>query len=60
MKLSEKVIDLEENPFINSRNLRKTILSKFAMSDDHSMVAMTLDIGNTEKLTGFVKDMKTG
>lgn len=30
------------------------------MNDDHSMVAFTLDIGNTEKITGGIKDMQTG
>lgn len=30
------------------------------MNDDHSMVAFTLDIGNTEILTGGLKDMQTG
>jgi len=30
------------------------------MNDDHSLVAFTLDIGNTEVLTGAVKDMNTG
>ena len=27
------------------------------MSDDHSLVAFTVDIGNTEVLTGGVRDM---
>jgi len=27
------------------------------MNDDHSLVAFTLDIGNTEKITGGIKDM---
>ena len=27
------------------------------MSDDHSLVAFTVDIGNTEMLTGGVRDM---
>ena len=30
------------------------------MNDDHSLIAFTLDIGNTERLTGGIKDMKTG
>jgi hypothetical protein len=29
------------------------------MNDDHSMIAFTLDIGNTEKLTAGIKDMQT-
>ena len=28
------------------------------MNDDHSLIAFTLDIGNTEKLTGGIKDMQ--
>lgn len=29
------------------------------MNDDHSLIAFTLDIGNTERLTGGIKDMQT-
>lgn len=29
------------------------------MNDDHSLIAFTIDIGNTEKLTGGIKDMTT-
>lgn len=39
---------------------RTTVLEKLKMSDDHSLIAFTLDIGNTEKLIGGVRDMKTG
>ncbi len=30
------------------------------MSDDHNIVGFTIDIGNTEILTGGFKDMTTG
>jgi len=42
-----------------SRNMiRKTLVDKVKMNDDHSMIAFTLDVGNTERLTGGIKDMK--
>lgn len=28
------------------------------MNDDHSLIAFTIDIGNTEKITGGIKDMQ--
>jgi hypothetical protein len=40
--------------------IRKTIVDKVKMNDDHSLIAFTLDIGNTERLTGGIKDMKSG
>ncbi len=41
-----------------SRNMiRKTLVDKVKMNDDHSMIAFTLDVGNTERLTGGIKDM---
>ncbi len=38
--------------------IRKTLVDKVKMNDDHSMIAFTLDVGNTERLTGGIKDMK--
>jgi len=38
--------------------LTKTIIDKVKMNDDHSLVAFTLDIGGSEKLTAGIKDMK--
>jgi protease II len=38
--------------------IRKTIVEKVKMNDDHSLIAFTIDIGNTERLTGGIKDMK--
>jgi len=37
--------------------IRKTLVDKVKMNDDHSMIAFTLDVGNTERLTGGIKDM---
>lgn len=37
--------------------LRKTIVDKVKMNDDHSLVAFTLDIGGSERLTAGIKDM---
>jgi len=30
------------------------------MSDDQNLISFLLDIGNTEQLTGGIKDMNTG
>jgi len=35
-----------------------TTIDKITVNDDHSLVAFTLDVGNTEVLTGGVKDMR--
>ena len=40
--------------------MRKSIINKVKVSDDHSLCAFTVDIGNTERLTGGIKDMSTG
>jgi hypothetical protein len=40
--------------------LRKTSIDKIKMNDDHSLISFTVDIGNTEVLTGGIKDMKSG
>ena len=53
----EVIFDIEEVPFVSKKLLRKTIVDKVKMNDDHSMIAFTLDIGNTEKITGGIKDM---
>lgn len=51
-KATEIILDLEKVPFVTPRMLRKTIIDKVKMNDDHSMIAYTIDIGNTERLTG--------
>lgn len=55
---TEIVLDLEEVPFVSQRMVRKTIVDKVKMNDDHSLIAFTIDIGNTERLTGGIKDMR--
>jgi len=57
LQKTEIVLDLEEVPFVSRSMIRKTIVDKVKMNDDHSMIAYTLDIGNTERLTGGIKDM---
>lgn len=36
------------------------MVSKIKMSDDHSLLAFTLEVGSDERLLGGVKDLKTG
>ena len=57
MQKTDIFLDLEEIPFIRKSMIRKTIVDKVKMNDDHSLIAYTLDIGNTERLTGGIKDM---
>ena len=54
---TEMVLDLEDIPFVSQRMVRKTLVDKVKMNDDHSIIAFTIDIGNTERLTGGIKDM---
>jgi protease II len=54
------VLDLKKVDFIPKHMLRKTMVSKVKMSDNHELAAFTLDIGNTERLVGGIKDLKTG
>lgn len=56
----EVVLDLLEVPFVPNQLQRNTLVDKFKISDDHSLVAFTLDIGNTEILTGGFKNLTTG
>lgn len=56
---SEIVLDLADVPFIREKR-RTTIVSKLRVSDDHSKVAFTVDIGNTERQCVGVRDMSTG
>jgi protease II len=46
--------------FVKKRDMRNTVVDKIKMSDDHSLIAFTVDIGNNERLTGGIKSMKTG
>jgi protease II len=47
-------------PFIPKKLLKKSFVQKLKMSDDHNIVGFTIDVGNTEILTGGFKDMTTG
>ena len=61
---TETVLDLVEDlvntGFVHQRYATTTVIDKIKMNHDHSLIAFTVDIGNTERLTGGVKDMKTG
>jgi protease II len=56
----EIVLDQLEVPFIPNQLQRSTLVNKFKISDNQTLVAFILDIGNTEKLTGGFKNMSTG
>ena len=56
---AEVVFDLSEVGFVPSHLLKTSFVNKIKMSDNHNLVAFTIDIGNTEFLTGGVKDMTT-
>lgn len=56
----ENVLDMAEIPWIPKRSLRKTVVDKIKMNGDHQMIAFTVDIGNNERCTGGIKNMKTG
>ena len=56
---AEVVFDLGEVSFLPPHLLKSSFVNKIKMSDNHNMVAFTIDIGNTEFLTGGVKDMTT-
>ena len=52
---SEIVLDLADVPFIRRPDLRGSAVDKIKMSDDHSLLAFTVDVGNTEVLMGGIK-----
>jgi protease II len=54
------VDDLVSIGFVPHHLLKTTVVDKIKMNDDHSKIAFTVDIGNTERCTGGIKDMKTG
>lgn len=64
LKNRETVLDIVDDllnvGFITHKFVKSTVVDKIKMSIDHSLVAFTVDIGNTERLTAGVKDMKTG
>jgi len=57
MESSEVVLDIAEVPFIPFGSLRTTSVDKIKMSDSHNMLAFTVDMENTEIMTGGVKDL---
>ena len=57
MEAAEVVLDIAEVPFIPFGNLRTTTVDKIKMSDSHNMLAFTVDIENTEIMTGGIKDL---
>jgi len=52
------VLDIAEVPFIPYRNLRTTSVDKIKLSDNHKILAFTIDIENNEIMTGGVKDLE--
>jgi protease II len=59
-EMAEVVLDIAKVPFIPHKLLRRTLIDGFKISDDHSLIAFKLDIGNTERITAGFKDMNTG
>lgn len=56
----EVVLDMAEVPYLPTRQMRTSYVEKLKMNEDHSMIAFTINIGNTEHCTGGIKNMKTG
>ena len=54
------VEDLVNTGFVPRKHVRTTVIDKIKMNEDHSLIAYTVDIGNTERCTGGVKDMNSG
>ena len=54
------ILDICEVPFIPPKLLRQTVIEGFKISDDHSLIAFKVDIGNMERVTAGFKDMTTG
>ena len=57
MDHSEVVLDVADVPFIPQRSLRTTSVDKLKMSDNHSLLAYTVDINNNEIMTGGIKGL---
>ena len=51
---------MAEIHWIPEKLLKTTVVDKIKMNQDHSLIAFTVDIGNNERCTGGLKDMKTG
>ena len=52
------MLDLVEIPFVPNDKLRQTAIDRIRYNEDHSLIAVTIDIGNNEILTAGIKDMK--
>ena len=59
MEHAEVVLDITEVPFIPFGSLRTTSVDKIKMSDNHNMLAFTVDMDNSEIMTGGLKDLVT-
>ena len=57
MANSEVVLDIAECPFVPFQNLRTASVDKLKMSDNHSLLAFTVDIEHNEIMTGGIKDL---
>ena len=51
--------DLVKSGFVLQKDMRMTVVDKIKMNNDHSLIGFTVDIGNTESLTGGIKCMNT-
>mmetsp|Transcript_1012 Transcript_1012/g.1825 ORF Transcript_1012/g.1825 Transcript_1012/m.1825 type:complete len:444 (+) Transcript_1012:160-1491(+) len=54
----EVVLDMAEVPWLPKRKMRTTVVDKIKVNSDHSLIAYTLDIGNTEKCSVGIKEMR--
>ena len=46
----EEIFDITQVPFLQPQLLRHTMVSKIKMSDDHSLLAFTLEVGADERI----------
>ena len=58
MENAEVVLDITEVPFIPFASLRTTSVDKIKLSDNHNLMAFTVDMDNTEIMTGGIKDLE--
>lgn len=54
------MLDIADVPFIPFGALRKTTVDKIKLSDNHNMLAFTVDMDNSEIMTGGLKDLAKG
>ena len=58
MEKAEVVLDIADVPFIPYASMRTTSVDKIKLSDNHNLMAFTVDIMNDEVMTGGVKDLE--